>query len=79
MGSTIANPAEIAQPASNIGQGLSGEHDANPDTDEGLDIFASGYPKSSSITHRAATMETGIEQTVSAGNSSLQYDASTDV
>jgi hypothetical protein len=46
--------------------------------DQGLSIFSPGYPttRPSSCTNAAATDP--IEQTVSAGNSSLSYDASSD-
>jgi hypothetical protein len=45
----------------------------------GLDIFTAGYPRSSAITCGSAALESGVEQTVSAGSSTLQYDAATDV
>jgi Tol biopolymer transport system component len=44
----------------------------------GLDIFAQGYPTSSPTTCGGSSMEDPIEQTVTAGNSGLQYDAATD-
>ncbi len=42
--------------------------------DFGLSIFASGYPKSQSVACDATAPVDGIEQTVTAGGSSLQYD-----
>jgi YVTN family beta-propeller protein len=45
--------------------------------DQGLDIFASGYP-SSTVIACGATAGDAIEQTVTAGSSSLSYDANTD-
>jgi hypothetical protein len=44
----------------------------------GLGVFAAGYPKSQAIACNSTAPELGIEQTVSAGGSSLTYDASTD-
>lgn len=44
----------------------------------GLGIFAVGYPKSETITCGSGALVDGIEQTVNAGGSSLQYDAATD-
>jgi Tol biopolymer transport system component len=44
---------------------------------QGLDIFASGYPKSQTIACDASAPADGIESTVSAGGSSLSYNAST--
>jgi len=46
--------------------------------DQGLDIFAAGYPKSQSIACDSTTGVDGIEETVTAGSSSLAYDPSTD-
>jgi len=46
--------------------------------DHGLSIFASGYPKSERITCNASASLDGIEETVTAGSSSLSYDATTD-
>jgi len=46
---------------------------------QGLDIFATGYPRSQSIVCSSSAPEDGIEQITSAGNSSLSYDAATDV
>ncbi len=46
--------------------------------DQGLDIFAAGYPKSQVITCDSTAPVDGIEETVAAGSSSLSYDASTD-
>ena len=48
------------------------------DGDQGLSIFAAGYPKSQQITCDASATLDGIEETVTAGSSSLSYDASTD-
>jgi TolB protein len=45
--------------------------------DQGLNIFAPGYP-SSSVIACGGTAGDAIEQTVTAGSSSLSYDASTD-
>ena len=45
--------------------------------DQGLDIFAAGYPSSTVITC-GSTAGDAVEQTVTAGSSSLSYDASTD-
>jgi hypothetical protein len=42
--------------------------------DRGLDIFAAGYPTSASYTCDATAPQDAIEQTVTAGASSLQYD-----
>lgn len=44
---------------------------------QGYDIFAAGYPASTLIVC-GVTAEDAIEQTVTAGSSSLSYDASTD-
>jgi len=46
--------------------------------DQGLDIFAAGYPISQKIECDSTTMLDGIEETVTAGSSSLSYDPSTD-
>ena len=46
--------------------------------DRGLSIFAAGYPKSQLIPCDSAADLDGIEQTVSAGGSSLAYDATSD-
>lgn len=43
--------------------------------DQGLDIFETGYPKSQQITCDSSAPVDGIEQTVTAGGSSLSYDA----
>ena len=45
---------------------------------QGLDIFAAGYPKSSLNACDPPALEDGIEETVTAGGSSLTYDAATD-
>jgi CSLREA domain-containing protein len=44
---------------------------------QGLDIFASGYPKSQTIACDASAPADGIESTVTAGGSSLSYSTST--
>ena len=44
----------------------------------GLDIFAAGYPKSQTIACDASAPADGIDTTVTAGNSSLSYDAGSD-
>jgi hypothetical protein len=44
----------------------------------GLDIFAADFPKSQTIACDASAPADGIDQTVTAGNSSLSYDAGTD-
>jgi sugar lactone lactonase YvrE len=46
--------------------------------DQGLDIFASGYPKSQAIPCDLSAPVDPIETTVNAGSSSLSYDASID-
>lgn len=46
--------------------------------DQGLDIFAEDYPKSQQISCNSTAPVDGIEQTVTAGESSLSYDAGTD-
>jgi len=43
-----------------------------------LDIFPAGYPKSQAINCGSSVLDAAIEQTVSAGSSSLSYDAATD-
>lgn len=47
--------------------------------DQGLAIFDGGYPKSQTITCTSSADVAGVEETVSAGGSSLTYDASTDL
>ncbi len=47
--------------------------------DFGLDIFADGYPKSLTIDCDLTSPIDGIDETVTAGGSSLSYDAATDV
>ena len=49
---------------------LSGNH--------GLDIFASGYPQSQQISCSTSAPVNAVEETVTAGASSLSYDATTD-
>jgi hypothetical protein len=46
--------------------------------DQGLAIFASGYPKSEQIACSSAAEVDGIESTVAAGSSGLAYDPLTD-
>lgn len=46
--------------------------------DQGLSIFASGYPKSEQITCDSTEPTDGIEETVPAGGSSLSYNPATD-
>jgi hypothetical protein len=45
---------------------------------QGLDIFAAGYPKSQQIACDSSSPLADVEQTVSAGSSSLSYDATAD-
>jgi hypothetical protein len=45
---------------------------------QGLDILAAGYPTSRPVSCTTAALTDPIEQTVSAGNSSLSYDAASD-
>jgi hypothetical protein len=45
---------------------------------QGLDIFAAGYPKSQQIACDSSSPLDDVEQTVTAGSSSLSYDATTD-
>jgi hypothetical protein len=47
------------------------------DGNQGLDIFAAGYPRSQSVTCNTAASDP-IEQTVTANTSGLTYDATTD-
>lgn len=44
---------------------------------QGLDVFAAGYPKSQTITCGSTDPVDGVEQTVTAGSSVLSYDDST--
>jgi Neocarzinostatin family/Carboxypeptidase regulatory-like domain len=46
--------------------------------DQGLDIFAGDYPKSTEIDCSSTAPVDGVEETVTAGGSSLSYDAATD-
>ena len=46
--------------------------------DNGLNIFAAGYPVSQQITCSDGAPVSAIEETVTAGNSSISYDAATD-
>jgi len=45
---------------------------------QGLNIFAVDYPKSQVIVCDSTNSQGGIEKTVTAGSSSLSYDATTD-
>ena len=54
------------------GQGIPLKFDL--DGNQGLGILASGYPKSSTVSCSGATTEDALEETVTAGNSSLHYD-----
>jgi hypothetical protein len=45
---------------------------------QGLDIFAPGYPKSQEIPCDSSALVDGVEETVTAGSSTLTYDATTD-
>jgi hypothetical protein len=46
--------------------------------DQGLEIFAAGYPVSQQIVCNSGTPQDVIEETVTAGSSSLSYDAPSD-
>ena len=46
--------------------------------DQGLDIFAAGYPASRRIDCDITLPQDQVEETVGAGGSSLSYDAGTD-
>jgi hypothetical protein len=46
--------------------------------DQGLDIFATGYPKSQAVSCATDVPTEAIEATVTAGQSSLSYDAGND-
>lgn len=46
--------------------------------DQGLDIFETGYPKSQQIPCDSTATVDGIEETLTAGGSSLSYDAASD-
>lgn len=46
--------------------------------DQGLNIFASGFPASRPIACTSGDPESGVSETVSAGQSGLSYDAATD-
>jgi Tol biopolymer transport system component len=47
--------------------------------DRGLDIFEAGYPKSQQIACDSTATVDGIEETLTAGGSSLSYDAASDI
>ena len=44
----------------------------------GLNIFEPGFPKSAPVTCGSSTLETPVDETVTAGNSSLSYSATSD-
>jgi Tfp pilus assembly protein PilX len=46
--------------------------------DQGLEIFEAGYPKSEQTKCNSMAQRDGIEETATAGSSSLSYDATTD-
>jgi len=46
--------------------------------DRGLDVFAEGFPKSQQVACDSTAEVDGIEETVTAGGSSLSYDANVD-
>ncbi len=46
--------------------------------DQGLDIFEAGYPKSQEVDCEDAAPSSTVDETVTAGNSSLSYDAVAD-
>jgi hypothetical protein len=46
--------------------------------DQGLEIFEAGYPKSEHTKCNSMAQRDGIEETATAGSSSLSYDATTD-
>jgi Tol biopolymer transport system component len=58
------------------GQGIPVKFSLNGD--QGLNIFAAGYPRSQNIQCDSTTVVDGIEETVTAGSSSLSYNPSTD-
>ena len=47
--------------------------------DYGLDVFEAGYPKSETIACNSSAEVNGVDQTVNAGASTLQYDAATGI
>jgi hypothetical protein len=47
-------------------------------SDQGLDIFEAGYPRSEQIVCNSGALVDGIETTVNAGSSSLSYSAGND-
>jgi hypothetical protein len=47
-------------------------------SDQGLDIFAAHYPKSEQFACSSSDLLDGVEQTVTAGGSSLSYESATD-
>ena len=48
------------------------------DGNQGLEVFADGYPKSQTILCDSTAEIDGVEETVAAGQSNLSYDAATD-
>jgi hypothetical protein len=72
--SPVDNPPTIN--SVKAGQGVSVRFSLGGD--QGLDIFASGYPKSQTVTCDPDAQVDGVESTVTAGSSSLSYDAATD-
>jgi len=58
------------------GQGIPVKFSLNGD--QGLDIFATGYPKSQYIACDSTAAVDGVEVTLTAGSSSLSYDPATD-
>jgi uncharacterized delta-60 repeat protein len=47
--------------------------------DQGLDVFADGYPRSQQIACDSSAPVDGVEETLTAGRSSLAYDAASDI
>jgi hypothetical protein len=47
--------------------------------DQGLAIFAAGYPKSQQVACDSTAPVDGVEETITAGGSSLSYDAASDL
>jgi hypothetical protein len=47
--------------------------------DQGLDIFAEGYPKSQQVDCDTSSSTDAVEETLSAGSSGLSYEATIDV
>jgi hypothetical protein len=70
----IANPPVLNE--AKAGSGIPIKFSLNGD--QGLDIFAAGYPLSVPIPCPSGTVPDGVEETVNAGSSSLSYDPVTD-